>query len=248
MKDLGEFDRFITLYTAERGKITCLAKGIRKISSKRGSHAEILNAVEVQLWKSRHHYYLTACKNDVAFSTIKTEMAGLASAFFMIELLDRLTMEEHPLPGIFELLEKTLSLMEFSPEDHVFLREVFLLKLLKELGYMTSFRSCSRCQKKLPLEEAYIDKKESQVFCKNCKGKKSFQREIEILPLEDLKLMNFILEQPTASLLRLNTQNNHLETIAYWGRVFLYKNLAQPLKSESALNLYQSMRLTPSGF
>ena len=40
-RDFGEADRLLTLYTPERGKISALAKGARKPTSRKAGHVEL---------------------------------------------------------------------------------------------------------------------------------------------------------------------------------------------------------------
>ena len=37
-KDWGEADRLLTLYTREKGKVRALAKGVRKVTSRKAGH------------------------------------------------------------------------------------------------------------------------------------------------------------------------------------------------------------------
>ena len=42
-KDFGEADRILTVFTRHQGKIQVIAKGVRKINSRRSAHVELLN-------------------------------------------------------------------------------------------------------------------------------------------------------------------------------------------------------------
>ena len=41
--DLGEADRILTLFTPHKGKVHVIAKGVRRITSKRAGHLELLS-------------------------------------------------------------------------------------------------------------------------------------------------------------------------------------------------------------
>ena len=49
--DWGEADRILTLYTRERGKVRAIAKGARKIRSRKAGHLEPFTRVTLQLAK-----------------------------------------------------------------------------------------------------------------------------------------------------------------------------------------------------
>ena len=57
--NLGEADRFVTIFTQNNGKIEVLAKGVRKITSKRSSHIELLNLVRFHSIKTSKNIILT---------------------------------------------------------------------------------------------------------------------------------------------------------------------------------------------
>ena len=46
--NLGEADRLLTIFTKYKGKIRALAKGVRKITSRRSPNLELLNHVKAQ--------------------------------------------------------------------------------------------------------------------------------------------------------------------------------------------------------
>ena len=237
LAELGESDRFVTVYTEEYGKITCIAKGIRSVKSRRSPHIELMNRVKLQLWRSRHHVYMTQASTEARFSDLKKDIVSVASGAFMIEAMERLTPDEESHPELYRLLDSTLSLMNFYPEQHQLLRETYLIKLLQTLGNITSFHSCSDCKKRLPYQDAFLDREHSTINCHDCTQEKS-DFTFELIPLDTLKLMNFILEHPLDAILKLKTDLTHLQTMSEFGRTFLYKMLPRGLKSEQSLNLY----------
>ncbi|HVN15979.1 MAG TPA: DNA repair protein RecO, partial [Anaerolineales bacterium] len=47
--DWGEADRLLTLYTREQGKVRAIAKGARKLTSRKAGHLEPFTHVKLQL-------------------------------------------------------------------------------------------------------------------------------------------------------------------------------------------------------
>jgi DNA repair protein RecO (recombination protein O) len=235
---LGDSDRFVTFFTKEHGKITTIAKGIRSIKSRRNPHIELMNRVRFQYWKSKHYLYLTQAQAEEHFRDLKKEINVMASGIFITEALERLTPEEEPNPALFELLNTALELMNFYPQKHVEIREATLIKLLQQLGHITSFRTCSHCQKRLPQSNAYLDREHSTLSCQNCvKDHPTFH--YDPVSLETLKLMHFLLEHPLGAILQLKTSSAHISIMTQFGRTFLQKTLHHPLKSERSLHLYK---------
>ncbi len=243
---LGENDRWITVLTHDRGKLTCIAKGVRSVKSRRNPHVEPLNRVKLELWRSAHHHYLTAATAEERFGEFKKEMASLSSAAFMAEATDRLVEEEQNHPELFNLLDEGLGLLNFYPEKHALIREGYLVKLLKLLGLLPSFRACSRCNTKLPAQTAYLDPAQNTLQCEPCAthgAKRSALSPSPPLPLEpialdQLKLLAFMADYPLPESLKLKIHPEHLDTLAAYGRRFLYQHHHTRLHTETALLTY----------
>ena len=52
-RSYGEADRFLTIFTKHHGKIRVLAKGIRKITSKRAPHLDTLSIVSLVVYTGK---------------------------------------------------------------------------------------------------------------------------------------------------------------------------------------------------
>ena len=51
--DLGEADRLLTIFTPERGKLRVVAKGARKVGSRKGGHVELFTRSNLLIAKAR---------------------------------------------------------------------------------------------------------------------------------------------------------------------------------------------------
>lgn len=234
--DLGESDRFITLLTSDRGKITCIGKNLRTLKSRRNTQLELMSRIQAKIWKSRHNYYLDECKLEERFGDLKKNLKSMASGIFMIEATERLIGEEDHFPNLYDLLKQTLSLIDFYPEKHELLREAYLIKFLNLIGAISSFHICSECKKTLPKKDAFLDENHTTMHCESCAKKNHLPR--RRIPLETLKLMHFLLSHPIPAVLKLRITEEHINTIDEFGRIFLKQNLTYPLKSEAFLKTY----------
>jgi DNA repair protein RecO (recombination protein O) len=51
---LGDADRVVTLFTADRGKVPTVVKGVRKVKSRFGGRLEPFTQLQVQLHEGRN--------------------------------------------------------------------------------------------------------------------------------------------------------------------------------------------------
>lgn len=131
-KNFGEADRIITVLTDRFGKISLVARGVRRITSRRAGNVEVLNRVKLHLFKGKS-YTLTEAESLQTFETIKSNLTLSTYAFHLLELVDRLVPEDQPNQAVYRLLKEVLDQLTRSPRQ-VFIRS-FEAKLLSLLGF-----------------------------------------------------------------------------------------------------------------
>ena len=136
-KNFGEADRFLTVFTKQYGKISIKAKGVRKISSRRGAHVELLNLVDMNLYKGHSLPILTEAQSVNNFPMLKADLRSVGIAYHLCELVDSLCPENQENFKVFILLLETLLKLEEKDEAPRIV-EKFERELLLSLGFMSS--------------------------------------------------------------------------------------------------------------
>lgn len=154
-KNLGEADRFVTLFTLNNGKVEVLAKGVRKITSKRSSHIEPLNLVKFHSVKTSKNFILTEIELINTFESRKNTLRQCEVAFFVCELIDSLC--PHGLINK-ELFEVVGSFLETEALEDKDLLE-FETKILTSLGYWNTNKTFSSEEEARKYIESLIEKK-----------------------------------------------------------------------------------------
>lgn len=130
--NFGEADRMLTVLTKNLGKISVVARGVRKITSRRAGNVELLNVVKLGLFKGKG-YTLTEAVSVQTFPRIKSNLAVSTAAFHILELINKILPEDDPNPRVFDLMKQVLDEFEASPRQ-IILRG-FEIKLLKITGF-----------------------------------------------------------------------------------------------------------------
>lgn len=145
-RSLLNTDNLVTLLTWETGKINIIAKGIKKISSKRLPHIQTTNLINAVIRRSHEKAYLQETSLISAFSQIKKDPRKMSYLYFMLLVIDRLLPEnqkEHEIyletKRFLIELSKTLSL---SPK----ILEKYLSSILIKLGYLNEAKSLTELQ------------------------------------------------------------------------------------------------------
>lgn len=130
--NFGEADRMITALTDRFGKIVIVARGVRRITSRRAGNVEILNRVSLHLFKGKN-YTLTEAQSLETFPVIKSQLTLSTIAFHLIELTDKILVDDSPNHQAYNLLLTALRFLEVNPRQ-IFVR-AYEIKMLSLAGF-----------------------------------------------------------------------------------------------------------------
>ena len=129
----GEADRILTIYTSHHGKIRAMAKGVRKLQSRKAGSLELFNHSVLFLIKGKNLDLITEAQAINLFKSWRKNLIKVGIAYYLCELVDKLTPDNQPHEAVFELLKETLKKIGLK-ENKILVRE-FEEKLLNELGF-----------------------------------------------------------------------------------------------------------------
>jgi DNA repair protein RecO (recombination protein O) len=129
-----EADRILTVFTKKHGKIEVKAPGVRKITSKRSGHVELLNYSLFSIYQAKNLPILTEVECIEAHASLKKDLDNISSLYYICELVDGLCPENQENHDVFELMGKTLQAFK-KTSDWKKLIDEFEIKLLIALGY-----------------------------------------------------------------------------------------------------------------
>jgi len=136
-RNTGEADRSLTLFTKNYGKIRVLARGVRKISSKRAPHIEVFTRIIVTVHKGKGIDSLTDVAPVATYGAVRTDLKRVGAAYYLCELIDGLLPEEQIHTDVFDLLATALTTLATVDRGRVdVLRVRFATALLRMLGYL----------------------------------------------------------------------------------------------------------------
>lgn len=122
-----ESDKIFILFTEQKGIISVIGKGVRKINSKRSSSLDTLNIIKVSLDYSNNYYFVEDVVLVESFSIIKKSIIFSSFAFFILEATKNVVPEHTPSEKIYKNLIYTLKKLNSRPSK----REVYkYLKIL----------------------------------------------------------------------------------------------------------------------
>ncbi len=197
--EVGEADRILTIYTLEYGKVQAIAKGIRKLRSRKAGHLEPFSRVELMLAKGRSLEVISQAEAQCTYDNLRADLRLIAYGAYVIELLDRFTYEEGENRPLYNLLVDTLTRLDGgSPaQTAVHYYEVHLMDLL---GFKPQLQLCAACGEKIQPENQYFSAKLGGVLCP-----RSFSADPSAwkVSLEALKYLRHLQRSPWSKIKKL---------------------------------------------
>ena len=166
--DWGEADRLLTLYTREQGIVRALAKGARKVTSRKAGHLQPFTYITIQLAKGRDLLIVTQVETINAFLPLHDDLTKTSYAAYVIELLLRFSYEEEiGNPTIFKLLVETLERIEKESDSWLAIR-YYEMRLLDAVGYRPHLFECANCGREILAEDQFFSFTAGGVICPRC--------------------------------------------------------------------------------
>lgn len=165
--DWGEADRLLWLYTRQKGKIRAIAKGVRKIRSRKAGHLEPFTRAILLLAHGRDLPIVTQAETMEAYIPLRENLIRLGYAAYVVETLDRFTYEEDENQPLYRLLTDTLTRLNAGSEPVLVVR-YYELRLLDLLGYRPQLFNCVNCETEIQPVDQYFSLLQGGVLCPKC--------------------------------------------------------------------------------
>lgn len=165
--DWGEADRILSLYTRQMGKVRAIAKGVRKMRSRKSGHLEPFTQVNLQLARGRDMFIVTQAEAINAYLGLRDDLVRVGYASYVVELLDRFTFDDDENPSLFHLLAETLKRLDQESSLYLAVR-YYEIRLLDLLGYRPHLFHCANCENEIKAEAQYFSALQGGVLCPKC--------------------------------------------------------------------------------
>jgi DNA repair protein RecO (recombination protein O) len=143
----GEADRILHVYTMDRGRVSAIAKGVRKTRSRFGGRLEPFFRLRLMLHEGRSDLMtVTAAETVAAYPRLREDARALDGAARACEAVARVFDDGDPHAGVFNLLANELALLDAEPAGATRANALaFRLKLLLAAGFAPQLGGCASC-------------------------------------------------------------------------------------------------------
>jgi DNA repair protein RecO (recombination protein O) len=150
----GEADRILHVYTPMRGRVSAIAKGVRRSRSRFGGRLEPFFRLRLGLHEGRSELLtVTGAETVSAHARLREDPDALDAAARACDAVGRLFDSAEPHPEVFNLLCTMLALLDADPSGAAApaRRLAFRLKLLLAAGYAPQLGACVTCGEAGPI-------------------------------------------------------------------------------------------------
>ncbi len=166
-RELGEADRIVRVYSRENGKLNTLAKGVRKIQSRKAAHLEPFTQSTLVLARGKTFWIITQADTVNAFPQIRDDLEKTADASYTLELIDKVSTEDQPEPGLYRLLSNTLDRINQTTDTFNAIR-YFEFRFLDASGFRPELIHCVSCKKTIKPEDQFFSPIQGGILCPEC--------------------------------------------------------------------------------
>lgn len=154
--DYGESDIIITLFSASRGKISCIAKGAKRSRKRFPGSLELFSQVSFNGF-IKHPLALTRideCQLLKPYIKIQEELKSYLNGCYFLEIVNRCSGERQSNPALFELLDDLFTFLSDLPHNRNFNCRIrlFELQIITLLGFKPELSHCLDCGTELNQE------------------------------------------------------------------------------------------------
>ncbi|MDO8885836.1 DNA repair protein RecO [Candidatus Oleimmundimicrobium sp.] len=166
---LGEADKIITFFTDSQGKISAVAKGLRRTKSKFGGRLEPFTYVDLLLYQGRNLDTITQTEIIDSFSEIREDLNKIAYGFSALDLVNKISVEHEKDRRVFEFLLSSLRTLSKTSVNMDLFLVAFDLKLLSLSGFLPVLSRCVICDKAVSgFEKIFFSCGNGGLVCEKC--------------------------------------------------------------------------------
>ncbi len=145
MRDYAETDRILTVLTPRHGKLSLLAKGVRRATSRFGGALDLANRVQLIYYvRKKGLHLLREAALLESFPLLREDLDRLEAALWGLALADRVLPAETPDHAIYGQVQAFLRALAGGVEPAVG-RVAFSLHLLAVAGHKPCLEGCLAC-------------------------------------------------------------------------------------------------------
>ena len=165
--DYSDYDRMVTLFSPDLGRIDAIARGCRRPKSPLVNAVEPFTTGEFQLYLRRDRYTLEQCQISESYYELRSDYDRLYHGAYWLRLLGAVVLPETPAPELFMTALRALAHLNYGEMPPAMITMAFEMHLMALSGYAPRMDACVRCGRPIG-GDARFDVQLGGAVCLNC--------------------------------------------------------------------------------
>jgi DNA repair protein RecO (recombination protein O) len=163
----GEADRILTLFTPHNGKLSAIAKGMRRTKSRMSGHLDLFTHSSLLVARGRQLDIVTQADTIESFRAVRDDLWRSTYCHYVAELLDGFTAPELPNYPLFSAAVFAFRRLGSATNLELVVR-AFELQLMAVTGYRPQLHRCLHCGESIQPQTNRFSTSMGGVLCPSC--------------------------------------------------------------------------------
>jgi len=218
--NFSEADKMLTVLTPDLGKISCVAKGARRLSNKLMPTSQVFAFSDMILYRGKNDsYYINSAELIEPFYSLRVDYDKLECAMDCIKFIKKNIQENQSSLLILKLLLNTVYLLSVGEKEADFVKTVYELKATCLLGYSPRVHNCVECGDN---DIRGFSVKKDGLVCRKCG---IIDKSIIDLKPGTVAAIRYIVNSDLKKLFSFNITEDIIKELQFFNKVYLQEKL-----------------------
>lgn len=165
--DYSDYDRMVTLFSPDYGRIDAIARGCRRPKSPLVNAVEPFTTGEFQIYAHKERFSIEQCQISESYFDLRSDYDRLCHGVYWLKLLDAAILPDAPAPDLFIMTLRALAHLNYGEMPPEMITMTFEMHFMAQNGYAPRMDSCVKCGKPID-DDARFDARLGGAVCLNC--------------------------------------------------------------------------------
>ena len=111
-----DFDRMLTLFTREEGRLSACARGAHRQKSPLSAASTLFCTGEYVLEEKNGRFFVKSCMLDAAYYPLREDPKRLAYASALVQVCEEIVQPGQPMPELYDMLLRALAYLAYDAQ------------------------------------------------------------------------------------------------------------------------------------
>ena len=167
--DYSDYDRMVTLFSPDMGRVDAIARGCRRPRSPLVNAVEPFTSGEFQLYRHRDRFTLEQCQISESYYALRSDYDRLCHGAYWLKLLDAVILPDTPAPQLFIVTLRALAHLNWGDLPPAMVTMAFEMHLMALSGFAPRMDACALCGRPIQ-SNARFDAQLGGAVCLQCRS------------------------------------------------------------------------------